>query len=297
SNFFNIGAAGGGFIASFLIPHFGWRSVFVVGGVVPLVIALLMLAFLPESLQFLALKGTKGAQIRRYLTRMRIPLPAPDALFARTAVPEAVPFVDLFRFGRSGRTVMLWVLNFANLLNLYLLASWLPTVVRNSGYDAATAVLIGTMVQLGGAIGTIPNGWLIDRFGFRAVLTVVFAIAAGSIALLGETSLPLACLYVAAFIAGWCVPGGQAAVNALAAISYPTNLRATGIGASLGFGRFGAIVGPLIAAAALSAGWTGRDLFHAAAFPALLSMVAVYSMKWVPFEAPKLSAESAATVD
>jgi len=146
---------------------------------------------------------------------------------------------------------------------------------------------VGTSVQVGGALGTIPNGWMIDRLGFRKVLTVIFGIATVSIALLGQPSLPLSMLFFAAFVSGWCVPGGQGGVNSLAAIYYPTYLRSTGIGASLGFGRIGAIIGPLAAGVLLGRGWAHSDLFLAAAVPALISAVATYTLRWVMPEAAK----------
>ena len=135
---------------------------------------------------------------------------------------KGVPVVNLFREGRGLGTVMLWIINFMNLLNLYFLGSWLPTVVKDAGYTTAIAVLVGTAVQVGGSLGTIPNGWMIDRYGFRKVLTIVFGVATISIAMIGQPSLPLSMLFFASFMAGWCVPGGQPGVNSLAALYYPT---------------------------------------------------------------------------
>ncbi len=282
ANFFTVGAAIGGFIAAGLIPRFGWRSVFVFGGIVPLVIALLMIFLLPESLQFMVLRGKSNHKVVHWLKRIHAPVPAGEVVFVvNEEHRKGVPVINLFREGRGLGTVMLWIINFMNLLNLYFLGSWLPTVVRDAGYTTAIAVLVGTAVQVGGSIGTLPNGWMINRFGFRKVLTIVFGVATISIAMIGQPSLPLSMLFFAAFVAGWCVPGGQPGVNSLAAMYYPTYLRSTGIGASLGFGRIGAIVGPLAAGALLGNGWAHRELFYAAAIPALISAVATYSLRWV----------------
>jgi AAHS family 4-hydroxybenzoate transporter-like MFS transporter len=282
ANFFTVGAAIGGFIAAGLIPRFGWRSVFIFGGIVPLVIALLMIFLLPESLQFMVLRGKSNDKVVHWLKRIHAPVPAGEVVFVvNEENRKGVPVINLFREGRGLGTTMLWIINFMNLLNLYFLGSWLPTVVRDAGYTTAIAVLVGTAVQVGGSIGTIPNGWMINRFGFRKVLTIVFGVATISIAMIGQPSLPLSMLFFAAFVAGWCVPGGQPGVNSLAAMYYPTYLRSTGIGASLGFGRIGAIVGPLAAGALLGNGWAHRELFYAAAIPALISAVATYSLRWV----------------
>ncbi len=282
SNFFTVGAAIGGFIAAGLIPRFGWRSVFVFGGIVPLILSVFMIFLLPESLQFMVLRGKSKDKILKWLRRINAPLPAGEFdLIAKEENRAGVPVINLFREGRGLGTVMLWIINFMNLLNLYFLGGWLPTVVKDAGYTTAIAVLVGTSVQVGGSIGTVPIGWLIDRYGFRKVLTIVFGVATISIAMIGQPSLPLSMLFFSAFVAGWCVPGGQPGVNSLAAVYYPTYLRSTGIGASLGFGRIGAIVGPLAAGALLGKGWAHRELFLAAAVPALISAIATYSLRWV----------------
>jgi AAHS family 4-hydroxybenzoate transporter-like MFS transporter len=297
SNFFTVGAAIGGFIAAGLIPRFGWRSVFIFGGIVPLVVSVLMIFLLPESLQFLVLRGKSKDKVLKWLRRINAPVPAGNVEFVtQEENRKGVPLVNLFREGRGLGTVMLWIINFMNLLNLYFLGSWLPTVVKDAGYPTAIAVLVGTAVQVGGSLGTIPNGWLIDSYGFRRVLTIVFGVATISIAMIGQPSLPLSMLFFASFMAGWCVPGGQPGVNSLAALYYPTYLRSTGIGASLGFGRIGAIVGPVAAGALLSNGWAHRELFLAAAIPALISAVATYSLRWVMVEPAKTAVPAEAFV-
>ena len=287
SNFFTVGAAIGGFIASWLIPHYGWRSVFIFGGAVPLIVGVLMIFLLPESLQFLVLRGAelRGKSLEKvkgWLKRINAPVPAGNVQYVvNEENRKGVPLIHLFREGRGLGTVLLWVINFMNLMNLYFLGSWLPTVVRDAGYSTTTAVLVGTAVQVGGSIGAILNGWMIDRIGFRTVLTTLFGVATVSIAMIGQPSLPLMLLFVAAFVAGWCVPGGQPGVNSLAALYYPTYLRSTGIGSGLGFGRIGAIVGPVAAGMLLGRHWAHRELFLAAAVPALISALVTFSLRWV----------------
>jgi AAHS family 4-hydroxybenzoate transporter-like MFS transporter len=255
TNGFLVGAMLGGFLAAWLIPARGWRAVFTVGGIVPLALLVPMFLWLPESRQFLALRGR----------RERI----------------AVPIPRLFRRGRAAGTALLWVANFTNVLTAYFVASWLPTVVRDAGHPTRTAVLVGTAVQAGGAIGTLAMGLLMQRTGFVPVLTACFAGAALNLALVGQPGLPLPLLFAAAFLAGWGIFGGQPGLNALAATYYPTDLRSTGIGAALGVGRFGAILGPVVAGALLARQWTGQELFQAAAGPALVSTAVVLALRRV----------------
>lgn len=273
---FTAGAAFGGFVASWLIPAFGWRSVFYFGGAVPLVIGLAMLVWLPESLQFLALRPANREKLLGWLRRLNPAAVSPTADY--TVVEEnrsGVPAMHLFREGRTVGTLLLWVVNFMNILVLYSLASWIPTVVAGAGYSTGTAVLVGAILQLGGTIGTFVFAWLISRHGFTPVLTTSFAVACVSIASIGPSLVSLVLLVFVVFTAGWCVIGAQPGVNAFAATFYPTYLRSTGIGWGLGVGRIGAIVGPVIGGQLLSREWSDTALFYAAAVPAVVSTFAM----------------------
>jgi AAHS family 4-hydroxybenzoate transporter-like MFS transporter len=282
SNGFNIGAAFGGFVSAWLIPSFGWRSVFYFGGIVPLAIAVLMFFLLPESLQFLVLKGRHNSNVRKWLKRIApgVPIHASAQFFVREEKREGFRFLQLFQEGRATATILLWVINFMNLLNVFLLASWLPTVVKAAGYSTSTAVLVGTTLQVGAMIGTVVLGWLIERLGFVPVLSTCFVIACINVALIGKPGLSLFLLFVVVFVAGWCITGAQPGVNALSATYYPTNLRSTGIGWGLGIGRIGAIVGPVLAGEMIRLKWSGQELFLAAAIPALISALVVLSLRW-----------------
>jgi AAHS family 4-hydroxybenzoate transporter-like MFS transporter len=174
--------------------------------------------------------------------------------------------------------VLLWVVNFMNIMMLYSLSNWLPTVVTGMGYPQQTAVLVGTAMQVGGTIGTFGLAWLIARGGFIPTLGLTFAAAATSIAFIGHPSLSLAALFVIVFIAGWCVIGGQPGINALSATYYPTYLRSTGVGAGLGVGRAGGIVGPYVGGVLLAQQWTSQQLFWAAAMPAVVSTITIATM-------------------
>ena len=281
SNGFNVGAIIAGLTSAWMIPKFGWRAVFYFGATLPFIIGLLMLALLPESLQFLALRGNNPSKLKKWLARINPEATASDAKYiVREEKGQGVPLVHLFYEGRAVGTTLLWIINFMNLLNLYFLASWLPTVVSAS-YSIQSAALVGTTLQIGGTAGTFLFAWLIGRVGFVPVLGTAFTIACLSIALIGQPAISLAVLFLVVFIAGFCVVGGQGAVNALAATYYPTRLRSTGMGSGLGIGRLGGIVGPLVAGALIGSGWAPRELFYAAAVPAAVSSMTMFSLRWV----------------
>jgi AAHS family 4-hydroxybenzoate transporter-like MFS transporter len=283
SNGFTAGAALGGFVAAWLLPRFGWRSVFYFGAAVPMVLAVLMIVLLPESLQFLALHGKRLQQMGRWLKRIS---PSINVSGAQYVVPEeparkgGVTFIRLLHDGRAAGTLLLWTVNFMNLLNLYFLQGWLTTVVTDAGYPQTTAAMVASLVQVGGTVGAFTLGWFVHKWGFVPVLATCGVLASINIAMIGQPWIPLAILTTVVFIAGVCVTGGQAAINALAATYYPTELRSTGIGAGLGVGRMGAIIGPTLASMLLGHGWSARDLFLAAAVPPLIAAAAMIAWKF-----------------
>jgi AAHS family 4-hydroxybenzoate transporter-like MFS transporter len=167
--------------------------------------------------------------------------------------------------------LLLWGINFANLLNLFFLSNWLPMLSLRVGHEVSTAVLIGTSLQIGGTAGALLLGPLMDRFGFYRVLAFSFFVATISVSSLGLPELSTGLRFAVVLISGICIVGGQPAVKALTATLYPTSLRATGVGWSLGVGRAGSIIGPVVAGQLIELQWSNTGLFIAAAVPALAS--------------------------
>jgi AAHS family 4-hydroxybenzoate transporter-like MFS transporter len=292
---FTLGAAIGGFIANALIGAFGWRSVFIFGGLVPLVIATLMFGWLPESLQFLAVRKQRLDRLARWLKELdpTLRIDAGTQFTANETSRRGVPFWHLFREGRALVTLLYWIVNFTNILVLYSLSGWLPLIFQNlMGYERSTAIWLSTVVQIGGTVGAFGLAWLITRTGFTPILTLTFAIATASVAVIGQPGLSLPVLYLIVFIAGWCIVGGQPGLNALGSSYYPTYLRSTGVGAGLGVGRLGAIVGPVIGSALVAQQWAPQQLLWAAAIPAAVS-TAVLMTLWVVLGRTPRPADSA----
>jgi AAHS family 4-hydroxybenzoate transporter-like MFS transporter len=276
---FSVGAALGGLLAAALIPQFGWRSVFAVGGAAPLLLVPILALRLPESVRFLALTGRAHQRVAELLG-----LIDPRAAFAPGTQfvihePElrGIPVLHLFRDGRAPVTLLLWVVFFMSLLDLYFLSNWLPTVLNDLGASMSAAAAIGSMLQVGGVVGTFALGSIIDRFSFRA-LALVYFIAVFAVGAIGQLGHSVLFVTMAIFAAGFCIVGGQIAANALAAGFYPTPVRATGVGWALGIGRVGSIVGPLIGGALLSANWSTASVFAAAAGAALCAALAAFSL-------------------
>jgi AAHS family 4-hydroxybenzoate transporter-like MFS transporter len=300
ANGFTVGAALGGVVAAWLLPEFGWRSVFYFGAVVPLVIAFIMLIVLPESIQFLALRKRQLDKLGKWLHKVdaKAPMGNDVEYTVGAGIPSRgaeaggrlrrVPFFELFSDGLGTGTALIWVINFMNLLNIYFLQGWLTTVIADLGVPEASAALVASMVQVGGTVGAFTLGFFVHRLGFVPVLAICGLLGAVNIALIGQPWVTTAGLFVVVFIAGLCVIGGQSAINALSAEFYPTSRRATGVGAGLGVGRLGAIIGPSLASVFIGLGWPLTDIFYAAAVPPLFlaGAMLVWRSLGVPLSRP-----------
>jgi len=176
-----------------------------------------------------------------------------------------------------------------NLLVMYFLVNWLPTLIREAGLPLRLAILSAAILNLGGVAGAIVLARMIDKLNPYLVLGINYAISAFFIALIsfGATSGPL--MLFAAAAAGVGVVGGQIGCNAIAAAQYPTAIRATGVGWALGVGRIGAIVGPLVGGGLLAAGWTPQAIILLAAAPALAASVSVFGLGLVQRKATSVS--------
>jgi MFS transporter, AAHS family, 4-hydroxybenzoate transporter len=276
---FTAGAIFGGLLAALLIPRAGWQSVFIVGGLLPLGVALLLVRGLPESLHLLLVRGASREKIEYWLRRL-----APDIMIdPRTSFEVREPAVnasvmDLFRGGLGMSSLLLWTVSFANLLNLFFLSNWLPMLATRMGYSDSLGVLMGTTLQAGGILGALVLGRFIDRFGFFRVLAPSFLSGALMIATVGRADISVALECAVILLAGASILGGQPGINALATSIYPTPLRATGVGWCLGIGRAGSIVGPMAAAQLIAHHFTNQMLFMFAAIPAALSALVIVAM-------------------
>jgi AAHS family 4-hydroxybenzoate transporter-like MFS transporter len=266
-----------------MIPAYGWRSVWYVGGVVPLLLVLVQLWLLPESIRFMVVSGAARERIAALLRRIdpAVTIP-PDARFDIAEPPApGVPVAELFREHRTPGTLLLWVMFFTNLLALFFLQNWIPVITKSAGIDLSTAVLIGTMFQVGGVVACLLIGLPIDRFGAYRVLPLLYGAGIVLVILLGQAGASVPLLMLLTFGAGLCVVGGQNSANALAAIFYPTAIRSTGVGWALGIGRVGAIIGPLVGSFLVSLQWPNAWIFGLGAVPLAAATIAVSTMGMV----------------
>ena len=273
-----LGSSAPGFIAAWMLPTFGWSMLFLVGGMVPLLVAGCLYFALPESVKFLGGRPERRAELLETARRMRPELALADDTQFESPVRKSsgralLGIAEVFGPGFIAITPLLWVCFVTTLMANYFLNSWLPTLFNNVGLTPQKAALASSLYHIGGTVGGLLISVLLDRFGF-VVIAVLFVLAAPAIAAIGGSGASFAALAPLATIAGLCVLGAQFGNNAAAGLLYPTQFRSKGVGLALAVGRLGAIVGPLVGGQLIKMHLPMRQLFLAAAAPMLIGGVA-----------------------
>jgi AAHS family 4-hydroxybenzoate transporter-like MFS transporter len=269
---FTVGSALGGIASAQLVEAYGWRSVLVLGGVLPLALLPLMAWKLPESVRYLVMRAAPAPRIAAILQRI-----APNELLdgVRFTIAQHAaagsPIRHLFRGDLVRGTLLLWSAFFMSLLVIYLLSSWLPTLIKSTGASLKTASLVTAMFQIGGTIGAIALGWLMDRIDAHRVLAVSYALAGVFIAAIGSLTGSPVLVGIAVFCAGFCISGSQVGANALSANFYPTDCRATGVSWANGVGRIGSVLGSVGGGAMLSMNLSLSSVFVIVGLPAVIA--------------------------
>ncbi|PKH20004.1 aromatic acid/H+ symport family MFS transporter [Enterobacterales bacterium CwR94] len=274
---FPLGAAAGGAISSWLIPLWGWRSVLLLGAIVPLLLTVLLVIWLPESLKFLANRPDQESKMRRIMQRLTqavIPAHSTFRLQETTAAPRS-PVGLLFSAEYRRGTFMLWTTYFMGLVIYYVLLSWMPTLMQGLGFSMTQSATLTSLFTFGGTLGILLAGWMMDRYGAHKVVMVGFAITAALIVVMAREDHHIVMLGAAIFLVGITMNGAQSGMQTLAATFYPTQARATGIAWMQGVGRFGGVSGTLMAAHIMAMGWSVQSLLLSLCLPALVAAVAI----------------------
>jgi AAHS family 4-hydroxybenzoate transporter-like MFS transporter len=286
----SLGAIGAGAAAAQLVAPFGWRVVFLVGGILPLLLAALLARFLPESIRFSAAVPGRQAEAKQLLRRIKPALGADADIHIVSDDPEGgrATVLDLFKDGRGVATVCLWVAFFMSLLNVYLAINWLPTSLNASGFTLTQANVMTTLYHVGGVIGTYAIGLFMDRLGAHRMVLVGLSLAAiGFYTFATATGLPQGPTTAILMVAGVGVIGAQVGATALASMTYPVRMRATGLGWALGVGRVGSIIGPTIGGIVVATAADARSVYLGCIVPVLIGMAAVALLKRTTTRAPQ----------
>jgi len=215
----------------------GWRHIFYVGGLGPLLILPLLALYMKESAHFIAVRSNEHVQHK-----------------CTSGVAHA-----LWAEGRAGTTLALWTSYLGTLIVLYFLMNWLPSMVLTRGLTRVQASVVQMMFNIGGGIGAIVIANLMDRVGRRFTVTGMYIGIAAALAVLASATGSVSTAF-GGLLAGLFLVGGQSVLYALASTLYPVQVRGTGVGAAVAVGRFGSILGPLIAGQLLATGQSASVL-------------------------------------
>ena len=265
-----IGGFVGGQIVAALLSHFGWPVIFILGGAFPLVLVPALALWLPESPRFLAARQNPSPRHTAVLRRLDIaPAQSNPVDLARSN-----PIWMVFGQGYALQTFLLWIVFFCSLLNLFLFAYWMPTVLNMIGYSPPQAVFASSLRDLGAIFAVLYLGLAIDRIGPERTLALHYAAGAVFIAAIALFALPYALLLLMSFLAGATIIGSQTGANGTCGKLYPARMRTSGLGWALGIGRLGGIAAPVLGGYLLSLGLPPTRIFLSACVFALIAAAA-----------------------
>jgi MFS transporter, AAHS family, 4-hydroxybenzoate transporter len=270
-----------GFLGPSLLPALGWPGIYYGGGTISLVAVLLVIVAVPESLVFLVMRNRDAGQIARIAARLDPSLAGGStARFMTSEKPRpGVPVRHLFTEGRAITTLLLWVAFFIDYFVLLGVLIWSPTLLKATGLSVGQAAAGLAFNNVGGVVGCLVAGYLIDRFGPYRILIATFLAAFAATALTGYATPSFAPVAVLETLDGLFTGGAGAGLIAFAALLYPSEMRSTGVGWGLGVGRLGGASGPILGGTLLAAQWTPPTIFAAFGLIAILAALVILVMQ------------------
>jgi AAHS family 4-hydroxybenzoate transporter-like MFS transporter len=269
-------------VLAWVVPH-GWQYAFVVGGVLPLALAAVLYFALPESLRFLAGRNPRDRRIPLLLTKMEpsLSFDGSETFIVRgeTVGATKMPMLALFRDGRWSTTLLLWVGFHMAFIVSNLFGAWKVTVLSNFGGLSGERIASLMFVQgAAGVVGTLTSGFVMDRLGPTRVLPVYLGGASLATAVVAFIDLSSAWMVLSFLVFGYFSNGGLSGINALASISYPSQIRATGISWAHGAGRAGAMIGPILGGTLIAREMGVPAVFLITAIPQMCAALAIFVM-------------------
>jgi benzoate transport len=280
---YGLGAVMAGIATTLLLGPFGWRSVFVFGGIATALLFVLGLRFLPESMDYLVACRPRSALTRLNRILVSMGHARVDELPEKSAPSRKVAVESLFRGGNALRTVLVWVAFTAAMTVFYFASSWTPTLLLEAGMSNRQGISGGVLFSLGGVIGAVSLGVLLSRVESRRLTASYFVVAALALVLFSVTLGTLAGALVGAVFVGFLLNGSVSGLNVIIPTLYPAEARATALGMAVAVSRLGAVLAPLLTGFLLDSGWAPESMFRVFAVPALVGACAtVLLLRGVP---------------
>jgi MFS transporter, AAHS family, 4-hydroxybenzoate transporter len=272
-----VGAIMMGFFTAWAVPEFGWRFSYLAAGLISGFMLVMVILFMPESIEYLWRKQPRNALERINKLLKKIGQPEIDQLPEMELIQQ--PNVKtLFSKEYKGSTVRLWIGIFFGFMTLYTLISWVPSIATDSGMPFKMATYVGTMLNAGAFIGSTGIGWLAAHFRLKRLIFTFFIIAFTVMVLYGTLPLNNALIFIMTFLMGLFVQGGFNGYWPATSRVYSTEIRATGIGWATGAGRFGAIAGPALFGILSDLNLSVPLMFVIFSVPLVISGIAVYNI-------------------
>ncbi|QBR73170.1 MFS transporter [Microbacterium sediminis] len=275
---YGVGAFAGGIAANGLQADFGWRAVFLAGALASTVLLVILVLVLPESVQFLTRRPGSDKALARIARRVGFDPARASVVAERSAATEGTHagLKGIFGGGAATVTLLLWLAFFTVMFGFYFVNSWTPRLMVDAGMTAEQGVIIGMMLAIGGALGSVLYGVGAARIDREKLLLGFLGLSAIAIIAFVLTTSILVLAFVLGVVVGMLVNGCVAGLYAVAPTRYGTFARATGVGAALGVGRAGAILAPIAAGSLIDVGWTNVALYSTTAGLLLVGGVAVF---------------------
>jgi MFS transporter, AAHS family, 4-hydroxybenzoate transporter len=275
-----LGNSVGGIMTSFLVSRFHWSVLFLVAGTPVLLLTGAMLAFLPESLRFLASTGQTAAAAR-VARRLDPELPPGELEVVAPVRTRAarIPLGDLFTEGRAATTILVGLMLFFGFATTTVIVLQVPTLLRQAGIPLNVSALLVAIYSLVATFGMAIAGRLLERFGALAALTPPFIGGGVLLASLGLVASSPVAAGIIMLLLGLTASVGSSGAIALAATSYPTMMRSAGTGLAMALGRFGQVCSPLVIGVMLAFRWTPAEILAAMAMAPVAGGICVV-LKW-----------------
>jgi AAHS family 4-hydroxybenzoate transporter-like MFS transporter len=266
---FPLGGVIVGLLASRLIATVGWQSLFYIGGILPLGLSMVLIRALPDSIEFLVMRGAAWQEIRDLLVQISptVNIASGCQFVVNGEKNRSVPVWQLFSAGRVCGTILLWASYFVTFMMLVTSTAWTPTLLQRAGFDGAQSSVAMALFALGSVFGTPLAGFLVSRFA--SVLPAALVASAMTLGAVGHASQSITLVIVLLGLAGFFLGVASSGLIALAPLLYSTAIRSTGVGWAMGLGRLGSFVGPLAIGLLVNWGWPVGDSFVAIGAPAL----------------------------
>ena len=275
---FPFGWALSGVVAMFVVPHFGWRVLLAVSGLIAMALIPFLIVYLPESIRFLSGKGRNeeaGEQMRRIEKTAR--LTASQWTFdssTQGAIQVKGALSQLFSTKLATMTILVWLSYFFTLLTVHGLSVWIPQLFVKAGYSLVKSYSFSIVQSMWAMVGGFFLGFLLDHFGRKPGLLLSYMFGGFSILIFSIADSP-AFLYLAGIATGLFVLSLPSVLHVVAGEIYPTSIRATGVGWAAVASRVGSILGPIFGGAIQMAGLGFHTFFFIFALPCFICMIFV----------------------